>query len=333
MRSSAPTTTSRWAVDGLPGPTDSWVTLAGLARETSTIRLGTMMTSATFRYPGPLAIAVAQVDQMSGGRVELGIGAGWYDAEHAAYAHPVPADRRAVRPARGPAGHPDRALGDAGGRDLLLRRHHALRRRLTRRCPSRPSSRTRRSSSAARAPKRTPALTARYADEFNLAVRRPRDTAEPSSPGSRAPARRSAATRPSLVYSIAHDHLLRVDERPRLQRRARAIGSVRRRPARERPRRHARRGRRARSAGTPSWARSGSTSRSSTCTTSTTSTCWRPRSCHTCDRCFLSEGLARRPRRSCTPVAGAWTGRGSPNGIRATTDEPVRPGSCQGSSR
>ena len=76
--------------DGLPGPTDSWVTLAGLARETSTIRLGTMMTSATFRYPGPLAIAVAQVDRMSGGRVELGIGAGWYDAEHAAYAIPFP---------------------------------------------------------------------------------------------------------------------------------------------------------------------------------------------------------------------------------------------------
>jgi F420-dependent oxidoreductase-like protein len=77
-------------VDGRPGPTDSWVTLAGLARETSTIRLGTMMTSSTFRHPGPLAISVAQVDQMSGGRVELGIGAGWYDAEHAAYAIPFP---------------------------------------------------------------------------------------------------------------------------------------------------------------------------------------------------------------------------------------------------
>jgi F420-dependent oxidoreductase-like protein len=77
-------------VDGLPGPTDSWVTLAGIARETSRIRLGTMMTSATFRYPGPLAISVAQVDQMSGGRLEVGLGAGWYDAEHAAYAIPFP---------------------------------------------------------------------------------------------------------------------------------------------------------------------------------------------------------------------------------------------------
>ncbi|OBF28169.1 LLM class F420-dependent oxidoreductase [Mycobacterium sp. ACS1612] len=76
--------------DGLPGPTDSWVTLAGIARETSTIRLGTMVTSATFRFPGPLAISVAQVDEMSGGRVELGLGAGWFEAEHQAYAIPFP---------------------------------------------------------------------------------------------------------------------------------------------------------------------------------------------------------------------------------------------------
>ncbi|MBI3225909.1 MAG: LLM class F420-dependent oxidoreductase [Mycolicibacterium cosmeticum] len=76
--------------DGLPGPTDSWVTLGGIARETSTIRLGTMVTSATFRHPGPLSIAVAQVDEMSGGRVELGIGAGWFESEHQAYAIPFP---------------------------------------------------------------------------------------------------------------------------------------------------------------------------------------------------------------------------------------------------
>ncbi|MGI9164003.1 MAG: LLM class F420-dependent oxidoreductase [Mycobacterium sp.] len=77
-------------VEGLPGPSDSWITLAGLARETSTIRLGTLVTSATFRYPGPLAISVAEVDAMSGGRVEFGIGAGWYEAEHRAYAIPFP---------------------------------------------------------------------------------------------------------------------------------------------------------------------------------------------------------------------------------------------------
>lgn len=76
--------------DGLPGPTDAWVTLAGLARETSTIRLGTLVTAATFRNPGPLAIAVAQVDAMSDGRVELGLGSGWYAQEHAAYGLPFP---------------------------------------------------------------------------------------------------------------------------------------------------------------------------------------------------------------------------------------------------
>ncbi|MEZ5279118.1 MAG: LLM class F420-dependent oxidoreductase [Acidimicrobiales bacterium] len=70
---------------GLPGPTDAWTTLAGLARDTSTIRLGTLVTSATFRLPGPLAISVAGVDQMSNGRIELGLGAGWYEAEHVAY--------------------------------------------------------------------------------------------------------------------------------------------------------------------------------------------------------------------------------------------------------
>jgi len=76
--------------DGLPGPTDSWATLAAIAVQTSRIRLGTLLTSATFRHPGLLAISVAQVDQMSGGRVELGLGAGWFEAEHTAYGVPFP---------------------------------------------------------------------------------------------------------------------------------------------------------------------------------------------------------------------------------------------------
>lgn len=76
--------------DGLPGPTDSWVTLGALARETSRIRLGTLVNAATFRLPGPLAIAVAQVDDMSDGRIELGLGAGWFDQEHSAYGIPFP---------------------------------------------------------------------------------------------------------------------------------------------------------------------------------------------------------------------------------------------------
>ena len=77
-------------VSGLPGPTDAWATLAALAVQTSSIRLGTLVTSATFRLPGPLAITVAQVDAMSGGRVELGLGSGWFDDEHTAYGIPFP---------------------------------------------------------------------------------------------------------------------------------------------------------------------------------------------------------------------------------------------------
>lgn len=77
-------------VSGLPGPTDAWITLAGLARETSRIRLGTLVTAATFRHPSVLAISVAQVDEMSGGRVEFGFGAGWFEEEHRAYGIALP---------------------------------------------------------------------------------------------------------------------------------------------------------------------------------------------------------------------------------------------------
>ncbi|WIM95367.1 LLM class F420-dependent oxidoreductase [Actinoplanes oblitus] len=78
-------------VSGRPGPSDAWITLAALAVQTSRIRLGTLVSSATFRLPGPLAVAVAQVDAMSGGRIEFGLGGGWFDAEHKAYGIPFPA--------------------------------------------------------------------------------------------------------------------------------------------------------------------------------------------------------------------------------------------------
>jgi alkanesulfonate monooxygenase SsuD/methylene tetrahydromethanopterin reductase-like flavin-dependent oxidoreductase (luciferase family) len=128
---------------GLPGPTDAWATLAALARETETIRLGTMLTCATFRLPGPLAITVAQVDAMSGGRVELGLGAGWFEAEHRAYGVPFPSlgerfdyevvDSPALpKPVQTP--RPPVIVGGAGAR-------------------------------------RTPALAARFADEFNVPFR------------------------------------------------------------------------------------------------------------------------------------------------------------------
>jgi F420-dependent oxidoreductase-like protein len=72
------------------GSTEAWSTLAGLARDTSRIRLGTMVTSATFRRPGVLAITAATVDAMSGGRIELGLGTGWYEKEHTSYGIPFP---------------------------------------------------------------------------------------------------------------------------------------------------------------------------------------------------------------------------------------------------
>jgi F420-dependent oxidoreductase-like protein len=75
---------------GLPGPSDAWTSLAGLARDTTRLRLGTLVSPATFRAPAVLALQVAQVDDMSGGRVELGLGAGWFEAEHHAFGLPFP---------------------------------------------------------------------------------------------------------------------------------------------------------------------------------------------------------------------------------------------------
>jgi len=81
--------------EGSPGvgSTDAWLTLAALGRETERIRLGTLVTPVTFRLPGVLAIEVAQADAMSGGRIELGLGAGWYDREHEAFGIPFPATK------------------------------------------------------------------------------------------------------------------------------------------------------------------------------------------------------------------------------------------------
>jgi F420-dependent oxidoreductase-like protein len=79
------------SVSGLPAATDAWITLAGLARDTRAIRLGTLVTPVTFRLPGPFVVVAAQVDHMSGGRIEIGLGSGWYEAEHQAFAVPFPA--------------------------------------------------------------------------------------------------------------------------------------------------------------------------------------------------------------------------------------------------
>jgi F420-dependent oxidoreductase-like protein len=155
-------------VSGLPGPTDAWITLAGLARETSRIRLGTLMSPATFRFPGPLAVSVAQVDQMSGGRVEFGFGAGWFDAEHAAYAIPFPGlrerfDRYEEQLAiiTGLWETPEGELFSYSGRYYTVTDSPGL---------PKPAQRPRPPVLiGGGGQKRTPRLAARYADEFNLA--------------------------------------------------------------------------------------------------------------------------------------------------------------------
>ncbi|WP_329787011.1 LLM class F420-dependent oxidoreductase [Lentzea sp. DG1S-22] len=154
------------SVDGLPGPTDPWITFAGLARDTSTIRLGTLMTAATFRHPGPLAISVAQVDQMSGGRVEFGIGAGWYEAEHTAYGIPFPAlgerferYEEQVAIITGLWETPEGGTFSFEGRHYALTDSPALPKPAQERVPVLIGG---------MGAKRTPALAASYATEFNL---------------------------------------------------------------------------------------------------------------------------------------------------------------------
>jgi F420-dependent oxidoreductase-like protein len=151
-----------------PGPTDAWITLAGLARETSRLRLGTLVTPITFRLPGPLAITVAQVDAMSGGRVELGIGAGWFDDEHGAHGIPFPSAReRFERLGEQLAIITGLWTTPLGQRFSFSGKHYQLAD-----SPALPKP--------AQQPhppiiiggygtKRTPALAARYAQEFNLA--------------------------------------------------------------------------------------------------------------------------------------------------------------------
>ena len=100
--------------------TDCWTTLAGLARDTTDIGLGSMVSPVTFRIPGSFAKVVATVDEMAGpGRVEMGVGAGWNEEEHAALGIPYPGHRRTGRPPGGGAGHPAWALGRA--RRLVVR--------------------------------------------------------------------------------------------------------------------------------------------------------------------------------------------------------------------
>ncbi|MER7678115.1 LLM class F420-dependent oxidoreductase [Streptomyces sp. NPDC096934] len=186
------------SVDGLPGPTDAWITLAGLARETERIRLGTLMTAGTFRLPGVLAIQVAQVDQMSGGRVELGLGSGWYEAEHEAYGIPFPKEKfgRLEEQLAVVTGLWNTPVGERftyEGEFYRLRDSPALPK------PAQPKVPVLIGGHGA---KRTPALAARYADEFNIPFASLEDT-ERQFRRVRAAAEEAGRSGDDLVYSNA----------------------------------------------------------------------------------------------------------------------------------
>lgn len=207
--------------DGLPGPTDAWLTLAGLALQTSRIRLGTLMSPITFRYPGPLAVSVAQVDEMSGGRVELGLGAGWFEAEHRAYGIPFPpaAERfdRLEEQLAILTGLWETPVGQRfsfAGKFYPVTDSPALPKPVQR--PHPPIL------IGGRGPRRTPQLAARYADEFNVAFVSIEQTAAVF--GRVREACQAAGRDPgSLVYSAGHTVCCGRDE-AELARRAEAIG-------------------------------------------------------------------------------------------------------------
>ena len=209
--------------DGLPGPTDSWVTLGGLARETDRLRLGTLVTSATFRLPGILAVEVAQVDAMSGGRVEIGLGAGWYDAEHTAYGVPFPPLRERFERLEeqfailtGLWETPEGETFDFAGRHYQLKDSPALPKPVQR--PHPPII------VGGGGEKRTPRLAATYADEFNLPFSSVAATAEQFG-RVRAACEASGRDPESIVLSAAQTVCCGIDE-VEVERRASKIGQT-----------------------------------------------------------------------------------------------------------
>lgn len=163
-------------VSGEPGVTDAWITLAGLARDTNTVRLGTLLTSNTFRHIGALAVSVAQVDEMSGGRVELGLGAGWYDDEHTAFGIPQPSVKQRFDDLEDSFealdawwyGNERGTTFDYTGHNLELRESPTLTRPVQERLPLIVGGHGK---------KRTPSFAARFATEFNVPFSPAADTA------------------------------------------------------------------------------------------------------------------------------------------------------------
>jgi F420-dependent oxidoreductase-like protein len=208
-------------VSGRPGPTDAWTTLAGLARDTSTIRLGTMVTAGTFRLPGPLAITVATVDAMSGGRVELGLGAGWFDEEHRNYGIPFPpVGERFERLEEqfaiisGLWDTPDGETFSFDGAHYQLTDSPALPKPVQR--PHPPLI------VGGAGPTRTPRLAATYADEYNVPFHGVDDTAA-AFERVRSACKDAGRDPDELSYSVAQVLCVGTDE-DEVARRAAAIG-------------------------------------------------------------------------------------------------------------
>lgn len=206
---------------GEPGPTDSWVTLGALGRETSRIRLGTLVTSATFRLPGPLAVAVAQADEMSGGRIEFGLGSGWFEAEHAAYGIPFPTlserfDRytEQLEILTGLWATPAGERFSYQGKHYTVTDSPALPRPVQQAGPP--------VIVGGKGRKRTPELAARFAAEFNVPFSQYEDAAAQFALVD--DACRAAGRDPSgIVHSVAHTLVLGRDD-AQVARRAEAIG-------------------------------------------------------------------------------------------------------------
>jgi F420-dependent oxidoreductase-like protein len=206
---------------GLPGPLDAWTTLAGLARDTERLRLGTLVSPITFRHPGQLAIQVAQIDEMCSGRIELGLGAGWFETEHAAYGIPFPpiAERfdrftEGLEIIAGLWATPEGERFNFGGEHFTLTDSPALPKPWQR--PSPPII------IGGRGKRRTPALAAAFAHEFNVPFADPDDWSETCGPVVEACEARERDPE-TLVWSAAQQTAIGTTE-AEFSRRAQAIG-------------------------------------------------------------------------------------------------------------
>ena len=155
--------------DPKPAATDAFTTLAGLARDTDSIRLAVLVTPITFRHPAVIAKTAATLDQMSGGRFDLGIGTGWQEAEHDAFGFPFPKWSERFARLTEALQYLDTAFTGEGA--SFQGDHYTLDADVA------PVPSGLRTIVGGTGPARTPALAGTYADEYNHIVARPRDVA------------------------------------------------------------------------------------------------------------------------------------------------------------